>query len=221
MAEKPKTRIQQRNEKQLLDAAETVFSSAGYHGATLEKIAFLAGMSQPNLHHYFATKRDLYVAVLDRTLGIWLGPLDRLDPAGDPAVELRRYISLKMELSRARPEASRIFAGEMLLGASMLGADLTARIARSVDHGAATIRHWNANGLLMATDPHHLLFLIWAATQHYADFGPQIKKMLGKSRLTKSDFTAATASVTGIILHGILPLPNGVAGECLPTSSVV
>lgn len=203
-----RTRIQMRNEKLILESAEKVFAGAGYHGATLEKIAVLADMSQPNLHHYFATKRDLYTAVLDRTLTIWLDPLDRLDATGDPADELRKYIALKMELSRTRPEASRIFASEMLLGAPLLEPGLAARIARSVDHGVTTIRCWVDERRLNPTNPHHLLFMIWATTQHYADFEPQVKHMLNRTRLTKADFTAATESVTGIILRGILPDPH-------------
>lgn len=204
MEEKKKTRIQLRNETRLLDAAKTVFAGAGFHGATLEKIAALADMSQPNLHHYFSTKRDLYVAVLDRTLAIWLDPLDRLSADEDPAVALRNYIAVKMELSRTNPEASRIFASEMLLGAPMLEAKLAARIATSVDHGVATIQHWVEDGRLKPTNPHHLLFMIWAATQHYADFEPQIKQAFRKSRLTKTDFAEATESVSNIILRGIL-----------------
>jgi len=205
MQEKKQSRIKMRNEKLILEAAEKVFAEAGYHGATLEKVATLADMSQPNLHHYFSTKRDLYVAVLKRTLMIWLEPLDRLEPAGDPEVELRKYILLKMELSRTRPEASRIFAGEMLLGGTALGGELNDRIAKSVDHGVMTIRHWVEQGQLRETNPHHLLFAIWAMTQHYADFEPQVKKTMSKARLTKADFSAAAESVAGIIMRGILP----------------
>src|SRR3546814_5629876 len=69
-----RTRIQARNEQRILDAAQEVFADYGFHGATIDKVAGKADMSQPNLHHYFKRKSDLYDAVLVRTLEIWLGP---------------------------------------------------------------------------------------------------------------------------------------------------
>src|SRR4051812_41095721 len=58
MIEKKKTRIKIRNEEKILDAALKLFSTFGFHGTTMEKIAELADMSQPNLHNYFKTKAD-------------------------------------------------------------------------------------------------------------------------------------------------------------------
>src|SRR3546814_16914061 len=77
-------------------------------------------MSQPNLHHYFKRKSDLYDAVLVRTLEIWLRPLQDLNPDGEPEIELARYIAQKIDLSRQYPQASRIFANAILRGAPIL-----------------------------------------------------------------------------------------------------
>ncbi|HEX8412642.1 MAG TPA: TetR family transcriptional regulator C-terminal domain-containing protein [Sphingomicrobium sp.] len=200
---KKRTRIQIRNEKLLLEAAEKIFASFGYHGATLEKVAAMADMSQPNLHHYFRTKLDLYTAVLAKTLDIWLAPLDSMDGEGDPEIELRRYIACKMELARVRPDASRIFTSEMLTGAPLIGTALQTRLKTTVDGSVRVIRRWVEEKKMIAVDPYHLLFMIWAATQHYSDFQPQIKSVMGKSRLTKADFAAAEESVSGIILRGV------------------
>ena len=43
-----------------------------------------------------------------------------------------------------------------------------------VDEKAAVIRAWSEAGHLAPVDPHHLIFSIWAATQHYADFDTQV-----------------------------------------------
>ncbi|MEJ2443288.1 MAG: TetR family transcriptional regulator C-terminal domain-containing protein [Exilibacterium sp.] len=53
-----------------------------------------------------------------------------------------------------------------------------------------------------AVDPMHLLFLIWGATQHYADFGIQVRAAMGKDELTDTDFDIISETMTHIVLKG-------------------
>ena len=200
-----KTRIQARNEARILDAAQEIFAEAGFRGATVDQIAAKAGMSKPNLHYYFKRKRDLYVAVLRRTLDLWLEPLEELDPEGDPEAELRHYIARKLYLSRVNPMASRVFANEILQGAPLLGDYLAGDLRALVDRKAGVIRHWIAAGKLNPIDPYHLIFLLWAATQHYADFAPQVTAVTAVKKLTEKHFDAVEESLCQIIFHGLLP----------------
>ena len=39
------------------------------------------------------------------------------------------------------------------------------------------LEKWIREGKIAAVDPHHLLYSIWATTQHYADFEAQIKEL--------------------------------------------
>jgi TetR/AcrR family transcriptional regulator len=199
-----KTRIRLRNEERILDAAQEVFATYGYHGATIDEVADRAGISKPNLHYYFKRKRDLYLAVLRRTLDIWLVPLRELDPAGDPAVEIGNYIAQKVQLSRRFPAASRVFANEIVQGAPFLKRYLQTNLREVVERKAAVIQHWIDQGKLAPIDPYHLIFLIWAATQHYADFIPQIKAVMNVSRLNQGHFRKVEQSLSRIILHGVL-----------------
>lgn len=200
-----RTPLRIRNEARILDAAQHVFAAFGYHGATIDKVAERAQMSQPNLHNYFKTKADLYAAVLEQTLTLWLGLIDDLDAAGDPATELRRYIAQKMELSRQHPEASRVFANEILRGAPVLKPHLKTRVRQNVRHFAEVIDGWIAVGRLRQVDAHHLIFMIWSSTQHYADFLPQIKAVMDVPRLGRGDYERAGESISAIILDGLLP----------------
>ena len=115
-APKKATRIQTRNRRAILEAALDVFSTYGFRGTTVDAIAERAGMSKPNLLYYFPGKEAIYRAVLEDTLQEWLRPLAELDPAGDPIAEIGRYIDAKLVMSRRRPEASRLFANEILHG---------------------------------------------------------------------------------------------------------
>lgn len=203
MIEKKKTRIKIRNEEKILEAALKLFSTFGFHGTTMEKIAELADMSQPNLHNYFKTKADLYEAVLNDILDIWVDPLGNLDVEGDPETELRQYIAKKVEMARKYPEASRIFAAEMLQGAPILMHHLKGQVRMKVKAFSTVIESWGRQGKIRQVDPVHLIFMIWASTQHYADFLPQIRAVMDVARLNKAQYDAAADSISTIIIGGL------------------
>lgn len=194
-----KTRIQNQNEGLILDAALEVFAAAGFRAATIDEIARRCGLSKPNLLYYFKRKEDLYRAVLERTLEAWLVPLKRLNPEGDPIAELSSYIAAKVEMSFANPVASRLFANEVLHGAPVISGFLKKELKELVDHKASVIRQWVANGKIAPVDPHHLIFAIWAVTQHYADFSDQVSALMGGVL----DQVETRDQVTRILLGGL------------------
>ncbi|SER41468.1 transcriptional regulator, TetR family [Faunimonas pinastri] len=197
-----RTRIQSRNREIIVQAALEVFSTYGFRGTTLDQIAAKAGMSKPNLLYYFPRKEGIYVAVLEETLTEWLEPLTRLDEAGDPVDEIRKYIVLKLELSRRNPAASRLFANEILHGAPSIGGFLTGPLRALVDEKSAIISRWIAEGRLAPVDPRHLIITIWAVTQHYADFDVQVRAVLGSEAEPIPD---AEATILSIFLNGLRP----------------
>ena len=203
--ERQPTRIQALNREVILEAALDVFSIHGFRGSTVDQIATRAGMSKPNLLYYFRRKQDIYRAVLERTLDSWLAPLAALDPEGDPVEELRRYVTAKLELGARRPEASRLFANEILAGAPSVGDFLKTDLKRLVDEKAAVIRNWVSAGKLAPVDPHHLIFMIWATTQHYADFDVQVRAILGKQVDRQGFREQAAQAVLMLVLNGITP----------------
>ena len=140
----------------------------------MDQIAANAGMSKANVLYYFHRKEDIYRAVLQRTLTVWLDPLKELDPMGEPIEELWKYAHKKLMLSRDAPMASRLFANEILQGAPLIRSFLDNELKRLVEQTCGIIQTWIDDGKLAAVSPLHLIFLIWSVTQHYADFAPQI-----------------------------------------------
>jgi TetR/AcrR family transcriptional regulator len=201
---KKASRIQTKNRKVILEAALEVFSASGFRGATIDRIAEKAGLSKPNLLYYYRSKEAIYVAVLEDTLALWLEPLAALDPEGDPLQEIGRYITAKLEMSRLRPAASRLFANEILHGAPAIGEFLKGPLREMVDREAAVISGWIAKGTLAAVDPRHLIMMIWAVTQHYADFDTQVQAVLG-SPASKDRFAAARETVLAVLVEGLRP----------------
>lgn len=200
-----RTRIQEEKETLIISAALKVFAQNGFAGTTLDDIAGLAGMSKPNLIYYFASKEEIYRAVLGRTLATWLEPLIALDPTGEPLAEIRDYISRKLEMSRERPQESRLFAGEILAGAPLIRDALEGDLKNLVDEKVAVIRQWIADGMLAAHDPYHLIFAIWAMTQHYADFDVQVQAVLGRETDESARYAGAERFMEEVILRGLRP----------------
>lgn len=176
---KPETRIQKKNRAAILTAGLDVFSKSGFRGATLDQIAESAGLSKPNLLYYFPSKEEIHQQLLTSLLSIWLDPLRKMNDAGDPIEEILGYAQRKLDLSRDFPRESRLFANEVLQGAPHLG-DTMPALKALVDRKAKVINRWAKAGKIAAIDPHHLLFLIWAQTQHYADFDVQVRAVLGR-----------------------------------------
>jgi TetR/AcrR family transcriptional regulator len=197
-----KGQIRAENRRLILAAAERVFAAAGFKGATMAAIAEAAGLPKANLHYYFGSKPVLYREVLAGTLHDWLQPLDALQPQAEPADALAHYIRAKMALSQARPEASRVFAGELLHGAPVLGELMRSELRAIVRRKAAVIEGWIAAGQMAPVDATHLFFTIWAATQTYADFDVQVRAVLGKRRLGPADQARATEHVVALVLRG-------------------
>lgn len=189
-----------RRREAVLDAGLDIFSTVGLHGASLDQIAEGAGLSKTNLLYYFPSKEDLYVAVLRRVLDVWLDPLQALDAESEPAEALRRYIRTKVTLSRDAPQASRLFCLEIVQGAPLLRAELEGPLRALVDTKAAVLRNWIAQGRIAAHDPYHLVFAIWAVTQHYADFAVQVDAITGRDLRDAAFFEATVANTQALIL---------------------
>jgi len=195
MVEKPKrkTRIQRANEQKILEAALEVFSRHGFRGSTIDQISDEAGMSKPNLLYYFKSKLDIHETLLSRLLTSWLDPLREFSAEGDPLQEILGYVTRKIEMARDYPRESRLFANEIIQGAPNIKAILEGEINDLIDEKAKVIANWMAEGRLKQADPKHLIFSIWATTQHYADFDVQVRLVLGDGINNEVEFEKTRA----------------------------
>jgi TetR/AcrR family transcriptional regulator len=187
----------------ILHAAEAVFARHGLAGSTMAEIAQEAGLPKANLHYYFGTKDRLYQAVLEGIVGEWLDHEALwITPERHPAEGLAGYIRAKMLHARRRPDASRIWAGELLRGAPVIMGYLCQTARQQVLGTARVLAGWSEAGLMDRIAPTHLLFTIWGMTQTYADFDVQIRSTLGTSEISDTEFETAIQTVTNLVLKG-------------------
>ena len=189
------------NRSKILQAAEKEFALHGFNGARVQQIADRAELPKTNVLYYFKSKQSLYLALLEDILRLWNSRFDEATVSDDPAEVLARYIADKMEISRCRPDASKMFALEIINGAPNLNAFFRDQHASWMAGRVDVIKQWIDQGKLAATDPYYLLFNIWATSQHYADFSIQIEELRGKP-MTQSDFAEATSNLIKLILTG-------------------
>lgn len=201
----PKTRIQTEKRQIILEAALDEFSASGYKGTTIDSIARASGMSKPNLLYYFRRKEDIYATLMQQLLDLWLAPLHELDESGDPIEALRNYIRRKLEMARDFPRESKLFANEILEGAPLILPLIEGDLKNLVDDKVELIERWMEAGLIVRLDPYHLIFSIWATTQHYADFDVQVRAVLGPERAGPSRFDNAGAFLEQLFIGGLTP----------------
>lgn len=201
-AERKTSRIQQRNRIVILEAALDVFSQHGYRGATLDQIAAAAGISKPNILYYFDGKEAIHVTLLNQLMETWLDPLRQMNGDGEPLPELLDYIIRKLDMARALPRESRLFANEILQGAPRMGPHLQSSLKPLFDEKCTLIQGWMDAGQLAQVDPKHLIFSIWATTQHYADFDAQVDVLLEGQPSHDGAATYLTTLFTKLLTSG-------------------
>ncbi len=198
-----KTATRAENERLILEAAEEVFAEYGFKGATTGMIAERAGLPKANLHYYFPTKLALYREVVENIFRIWLEAADTFDDCDDPEEALTRYINAKMDISRSHPMGSKVWANEILHKAPVIQDYLETTLGEWTQTRVAVIDRWIAEGKMAPIDPRALLYMIWATTQHYADFNHQIDTLNQGKSLSDAQFDVAKRTVVSIILAGV------------------
>jgi len=68
--EKLNEQMRRRAEEKITGAALQVFAEYGYHGATMKQITELSGLSKGLVYHYFPSKHELFLHLVDAALAI-------------------------------------------------------------------------------------------------------------------------------------------------------
>lgn len=194
--------IRKKNKALILNAAKKEFVTFGFEGASIKRIAERANIPRANIHYYFANKMELYQELLSNIVSIWNSKFDSLNMNDDPKTVLSAYIRSKVMYSRDDPDASRIFASEIIHGAPVLNDYLSTDFKVWVQAKVDVIQYWIKQQLIDDINPYHLLFLIWGATQHYADFNVQVLAAMDKAEMDEQSFDAVVNSITTIVLKG-------------------
>ncbi|TDO98677.1 TetR/AcrR family transcriptional regulator [Marinomonas balearica] len=186
----------------ILDAAEIEFGLKGFNGASLQHIAERAGIPKPNVVYYFQSKENLYRQVLNQTISNWNDVFDKATVDDNPADVLDSFIRTKLKQSFENSRSSKIFAMEVIQGANHIGEYLKEELRPWLQSRVTLLESWMQAGKMKSLDAESLIFMIWATTQHYADFEAQICALSGKECYSEEDIEKVGDTVCSIILSG-------------------
>ena len=195
--------VGERQRERIIRAATVVFSRKGYDGARVEAIAQKAGMPKGNVLYYFKSKKALYRIVIKQVLSLWLEALGNVAVDGNPEEAIRQYVNRKLALSRNHPEASRLFAMEVISGAPIISDHLSGELRRWVEKKGRVFKKWQEDGLMAKIDPAHAFFMIWAVTQTYANFEAQIQAVTGVKDYDQEIYSDAAGEVVDALVRGL------------------
>jgi AcrR family transcriptional regulator len=100
---RPRTRISGTERKRIiLESALELFAARGFHGVSVDEIAFASSITKPVLYDHFSSKQDLYIQASREVR-------DRLLAAGGEVIEAPRGLAQRI---RAGVEAFFVFAEE-------------------------------------------------------------------------------------------------------------
>ncbi|MED5620291.1 TetR/AcrR family transcriptional regulator [Ideonella sp. BN130291] len=202
-APRPPRAARLRKQQQILLEAEAQFARYGFEGASLDGIAAALGISRQNMLYYFASKEELYDAVLDNVLAAWVEGMDTMARGKDPEAAISAYVAAKLRFSQERPSGSAVFTREVMAGAPRYADKLAQQVLPHLRTDVKTFEKWARKGLIARVDFTHLMFVIWSVTQAYADLAPQFALLLGKPQLEDRDFAAAHALITRLVVSSL------------------
>jgi TetR/AcrR family transcriptional regulator len=123
--------------EQILDAAVEEFAAHGYEATTTADIAARAGISQPYVYRFFPTKRELYIAVIDRCVARILNDWESAVPKpGESRLDT---------LGRTYVEAIPARRSELMVKFGAYGASHDAEIAAAMRHHLARLYRYVAH----------------------------------------------------------------------------
>lgn len=201
-----KARIREINEERITTAAIAAFANKGAHGTTIAEIAASLDMPTATVHYYFRNKETLYDAVLQQIVRLWFSKIASIEDCADPLAEIEKYVRSKMEFSRNYPEASRIFATDILGGhaniLNMVGAEIRPIVAKK----CRLINKWIKKGLIRKIDPLNLFFMIWGVTEYYANFASEISVFFDGKAMSDAQYEQSVQAVVELVVSGCRPI---------------
>jgi AcrR family transcriptional regulator len=154
----------------ILEVAEREFAESGFNGAHLQRIAEQVGVQKTALYYYFASKEQLYVAVLLRMLQ----EFDRViaGAVGSPGTlveRLERLLDAVNALFAERRNYAQILMRVLVDRVSLEGQPLRPTIERLVGRQLAFYREGVDAGVFAKLSPRHVYqTVLGGVVFHYA-----------------------------------------------------
>jgi AcrR family transcriptional regulator len=170
--------------ERILEAAEARFAEKGFSGTSMGEIADDVGIRTPSLYKHFATKQQLYEAVLTRLLDPYVDMLERLLVLPEDVEQAQRNLDAVVRHYYERPNLARLVQHAALAGGDEVEL-LMKRWFNPLFRRAAQLTPRLQHGGL---DPQHRLYVVMAfhdLMSGYVTMAPLHRPLLGENPLSK------------------------------------
>lgn len=186
----------------ILDAAEAVFAARGYHGASTREIAEAAGVGKRMLFYYFASKDDLYRAVLDRIAGAMSDIHGRF--SGKPALEgLAAGVEAITRFAAAHGNAVRVLLREIMDDGPYVHELAHERLAPLFGAARGEVARSMAEGRYATGDPMHVLMSVGGLTLFYFMNLPLLAHLWDADPLDPAVLDERIRMTIDLLTHGL------------------
>jgi len=190
--------------KQLIEVAVRFFSEFGFQGASTKSIAEAAGITEAVIYRHFATKKDLYSAILDYKLKQtgtpeWMGELRSLAAANEDQLLFRSVAGRILDAYRRDPDFQRLMIRASLEGHE-LSALLNSKIGLPVyEFLRDYVARRQAEGAFLKCDPGIAVFALIGLPTYFA----MVTRLFG-IRVVKASQSDVLDTATNLFLNGIV-----------------
>jgi AcrR family transcriptional regulator len=206
----PAAKTRQPSRDKILDCAEQLFARRGFAGIGLAEVADGVGLGKSSLFHHFASKAELYAAVVARILDRVEQRLMRaLAAGGSPVERLDRWIDAIVDLfaehrTHARLLLRSLFEDDELTGELPGERQANDTIHRIAAAGAALLKEgMEAGAFRPASVGHTLQTLIGATVYHFAS-GDMGDEMIGRPIFSASEVRRRKDEVKALFHRGLV-----------------
>jgi TetR/AcrR family transcriptional regulator len=195
----------------ILDAAERVFAARGFAGAATSEIAREASIQKRMLFYYFASKDDLYRAVLERIVSGLVGIHEqvRFDPG---AVGLAEAADGLIAFAAANLDALRVLLREIIDAGPYLADLAREHLGPLFARGATEVERNMADGVFRAGDPMHVLLNVGGLTLFYFVNVPLLRLIWDRDPLAGETLAERASAVRDCLMHGLAGPARGGGG---------
>ncbi|MGH9832678.1 MAG: TetR/AcrR family transcriptional regulator [Blastocatellia bacterium] len=144
--------------QQILDVAVQLFSQKGFRGTTTKEIALAAGVNEAIIFRHFATKSDLYTAIMDRKacsadIQTMQNALKEAMEAGDDRQVFERLAFHMLEFHERDDTAMRLLLYSALEGHELADMIFRNHISKTHRQLAEYVKKRIAEGVFRRVDP--------------------------------------------------------------------
>ena len=200
----------QPSRDKILDCAEQLFARRGFAGIGLAEVAEQVGLSKSSLFHHFASKAQLYAAVMARILDRIESALMRsLAAGGTPVERLERWLDVIIDLLAANPTYARLllrslFEDDELTGELPEEQRVNATLRHIVAAAQRLLQEGMQNGVFRPVHAAHTVQSIIGVTVYHFASGEFGAELIGRPLFSGSEVRRRKQEVKALIRHGLV-----------------